>query len=127
MQATLTISHMLVRLTGVLLLILGLLIWAERAFNLISVHTIVGLVFVLALWVHAALSARAGGSTGLAAGVAATGLVVVVLGMAQRNLLPGDLHWVIQIVHLLIGMAAVAMAEIIGGRLRRNRLRAATA
>jgi hypothetical protein len=124
MQTTLTIAHMLVRITGVLLLILGLLIWTE-GINLILVHMLLGLVFVLALWVLAGVSTRAGVPTGLAAGVAALGLLVLLLGMTQTSLLPGGAHWVIQILHLLIGMAAVGSGEAIGGRLRRNRLGAA--
>jgi hypothetical protein len=126
MQATLTISLMLVRITGVLLLILGLLIWTEGASGLIPIHMLLGLVMVLSMWVLAAVSTRAGVPTGLAAGVAVLGLVVLVLGMTQASLLPGSSHWVIQIVHLLIGMAAVGSGEVIGGRLRRNRLAAAT-
>lgn len=118
---------MLVRISGVLLLILGLLIWTEGAFGLVPIHMLLGLVLVLSMWVLAGVSTRAGISIGLAAGVALTGLVVLVLGMTQASLLPGSSHWVIQVLHLLIGMAAVASGEIIGGRLRRNRLTAATA
>jgi hypothetical protein len=116
---------MLVRITGVLLLILGLLIWTEGASGLIPIHMLLGLVLVIAMWVLAAVSTRAGVPTGLAAGVAILGLVVLVLGMTQASLLPGSAHWVIQILHLLIGMAAVGSGEAIGGRLRRNRLTAA--
>jgi hypothetical protein len=126
MQRILTISLMLVRITGVLLLILGLLIWTEGASGLIPIHMLLGLVLVIAMWVLAAVSTRAGVPTGLAAGVAVTGLVVLLLGMTQASLLPGSFHWVIQILHLLIGMAAVGSGEVIGGRLRRNRLAAAT-
>jgi hypothetical protein len=125
MRATLTISLMLVRVSGVLLLILGLLIWTEGTFGLIPIHMLLGLVLVVALWVLAAVSTRAGVPTGLAAGVGLGGLVVLVLGVTQASLLPGSGHWVIQIVHLLIGMAAVGSAEIIGGRLRRYREAAA--
>src|ERR1700730_11877593 len=105
MQATLTISLMLVRITGALLLILGLLIWTEGAFNLIPIHMLLGLVLVLSLWVLAAVSTRAGVPTGLAVGVAVLAVVMLALGMTQAALLPGSLHWVIQVVHLLIGMA----------------------
>jgi len=125
MQATLTISLMLVRISGVLLLILGLLIWTEGAGGLIPIHMLLGLVLVLSMWVLAAVSTRAGVSTGLAAGVAVGGLVVLVFGMTQTSLLPGGSHWVIQILHLLVGMAAVASGEVIGGTVRRNRVAAA--
>jgi hypothetical protein len=127
MQTILTVSHWLVRITGVLQLILGLLIWTETSmYSLVNVHTLLGIVFVLSLWVLAAVSTRAGIPVGMAAGVAVAGLVVLALGMTQRGLLPGSLHWVIQVIHLLIGMAAVGSGEAIAGRLRRNRLAVAT-
>jgi hypothetical protein len=57
-----------------------------------------------------------------AAGVIILGLIALVFGMVQTSLLPGSSHWIIQILHLLIGMAAVASGETIGGRVRRVRL-----
>ena len=61
MQTTLTISHMLVRITGVLQLILGLLMWTEPSFFYVRMpHMVLGVVFVLSLWVLAAVSTRAG-------------------------------------------------------------------
>jgi hypothetical protein len=122
MRLVLTSAQMLVRITGVLQLILGLLIWAENMFNLVGIHTLIGLVFVLSLWVLAAVSTRAGVPTTQAAGVIILGLIALVFGMVQTSLLPGSLHWIIQILHLLIGMAAVASGETIGGRVRRVRL-----
>jgi hypothetical protein len=122
MRLVLTSAQMLVRITGVLQLILGLLIWAENMFNLVGIHTLIGLVFVLSLWVLAAVSTRAGVPTTQAAGVIILGLIALIFGMVQTSLLPGSLHWIIQILHLLIGMAAVASGETIGGRVRRVRL-----
>jgi hypothetical protein len=127
MSTILTIAQWLVRISGVLLLILGLLIWTEGAFGLIQIHTLLGLVLVVSLWVLAGVSTRAGIPVGMAAGVAVAGLVVLVLGMTQTSLLPGGSHWVIQILHLLVGLAAVGSGEAIGGRLRRNRLATAAA
>jgi hypothetical protein len=122
MRLVLTSAQMLVRITGVLQLILGLLIWAENMFGLVGIHTLIGLVFVLSLWVLAAVSTRAGVPTTQAAGVIILGLIALIFGMVQTSLLPGSLHWIIQILHLLIGMAAVASGETIGGRVRRVRL-----
>ncbi len=116
---------MLVRISGVLQLILGLLIWTESGANLVPLHMLLGLVFVLSLWVLAAVSVRADVPVGLAAGAAVAGLLVLVLGMTQAGLMPGSSHWVIQVIHLLIGIAAVGLGEVIGGRVRRNGLRAA--
>ena len=49
MQTTLTIARMLVRITGVLQLILGLLLWGGVALGLIPLHMLLKLVFILSL------------------------------------------------------------------------------
>jgi hypothetical protein len=125
MQAVLTIAQWLVRITGVLQLIMGLLIWFENQFGLIQSHMLIGLVLVIALIVLAAVAARAGVPTGMAVSVAILAVIVLVFGMTQASILPGSLHWIVQILHLLLGMAAVGMGEAIGGRLRRSRVSSA--
>src|SRR6266542_3332293 len=124
MQLALTIAHWLVRITGVLLLILGLLIWTESAFTLIGIHMLLGLVLVVSMWVFALAAIRLGGPPGLAAGVAILGIIVLWFGLRQTEFLPrpDPNHWIVQVVHLLLGMAAVGIAEALGGRLRRARL-----
>jgi hypothetical protein len=127
MKVTYTIAQMLVRITGVLLLILGLLIWTENMNNLTSIHMLIGVVFVVSLVVFAVAARQQGGSLGVAIGLAVLAIVVLGLGMTQMSLLPrpDPNHWIVQIVHLLIGMAALGLAEATGGRVRRLRLAAA--
>ncbi len=122
MKTTATVLQMLVRLCGLILITLGILFWTGNAVTLIPVHMLLGLILVLSLWVLAALSVQAGVPIGMAAGAAVTGLIALVLGMTQDSLLPGGAHWVIQVLHLLVGMAAAGPGEMIGGRLRRKRL-----
>jgi hypothetical protein len=47
----------------------------------------------------------------------AWGLVVPILGLSQDGLLPGPAHWVIQVLHLLVGLAAIGLAEALSVRL----------
>ena len=122
MQVVLTVAQWVVRISGVLLLILGLLIWTENMLALISVHTLLGLLLFVSLLLLAALSPQVGVPVGLAAGVAVVAIVMLALGMTQDSLLPGPSHWIIQILHLLVGMTAVGMGEAIGGRMRRARM-----
>ncbi len=37
----------------------------------------------------------------------------------QTRWLIGSNHWVIQVIHLLLGLSAIGLAEMIGGRYRR--------
>jgi hypothetical protein len=126
MRATLTIAQMLVRITGVLTLVLGLLFWSGDALNLIPVHMLLGVILVLSLWLLAALASQAGVPPAMAAGAALIGLITLILGLVQDSLLPGSTHWIIQVLHLLVGMAAIGSGEMIGGRLRRRRVATST-
>jgi len=125
MRIATTVIQMLIRLLGLIMIVLGLLFWTGNALALIPVHMLLGIVLVLLLWVQAALAARAGVGAGMVALAFVWGLVVVALGMTQSQLLPGDFHWVIKLLHLLVGMAAIGLAERLATRAKRDRLPAA--
>jgi len=87
-----------------------------------------GILLVLALWIQAALAVRAGVGIALPVVAFGWGIVVVALGMTQDTLLPGDLHWLIKVLHLLVGVGAVGQAESLAVRtLRREPARLAHA
>ena len=127
MQLTFTVAQWLVRGCGVLLLILGLLFWTGDALGLIPVHMLLGVLLVFGLWLEAALASQMNVPVGLVATAAVLGLIVLALGLTQTSLLPGSGHWIIQVLHLLVGVAAIASGEMIGGRVRRDRLATASA
>jgi hypothetical protein len=83
---------------------------------------LLGFVLVLLLWALAGLAARAGAGLGLAGLGIVWGLVVVALGMTQTRLLPGDFHWVIKLLHLLVGLAALGLAERLAAGIKRQLL-----
>ena len=93
--------------SGALLLVLGIVIWTGNGDQLIPVHVAFGIVLVISLWTIAAIAARAGVASGTVAFAAAWGLLVVILGLAQEELLPGSWHWTIQVLHLVISMGAI--------------------
>lgn len=127
MSMTATVAQWIVRITGVLLLILGLLLWTRDVpASLIPVHMLLGVVMILALWLLAATASTQGVPIGMSVGVAILGLITLIVGGTQRDLLPDPgTHWIIQVIHLLLGMATVGSAEMLGGRLRRLRVAAA--
>jgi hypothetical protein len=118
MRTAVTALQMAIRLDAAILVILGLLFWTGNAFNLIPIHMLLGLLLVLMLWAIAALGATQGVPIGMVVAAGIWGLVVVWLGLNQDSLLPGDLHWIIRVLHLLVGVAAVGLAESIGVRIR---------
>jgi hypothetical protein len=110
-----------VRVAGLVMVALGVLFWTGNALALVPVHMLIGLLVVLALWALAVLAGAAGVNPALVALAFAWGLLVPVLGVTQERLLPGAGHWVIQVLHLVVGLLAIAQAENLARRTRRRR------
>jgi hypothetical protein len=116
MKSAVTIAQVLVRATGVIQLVLGLLFWTGNATGLVPLHMLIGFLLVLGLWTVAGLAARAGVQPGLVALAAVWGLAVAVLGLTQEELLPGSAHWLVQVLHLLVGLGAIGLSENLAAR-----------
>ena len=120
MKTMTTIAQILVRAAGLTQIVLGVLFWTGNALTLIPVHMLAGIVLVLSLWALAGLAAWAGVSRGLVALAIVWGLVVPILGLTQTQLLPGSLHWVIRVVHLLVGMGAMGLGERLAAQVKQS-------
>lgn len=112
-------AQMTVRACGIVLILLGVLFWTGNADSLRPVHILLGLVLVLGLWTLAFLAARSHVAIGLAVLALAWGVVAPALGLTQVNLLTGGWHWVVQVVHLLVGLGAIGIAEVLGVRIKK--------
>jgi hypothetical protein len=113
-------ARMGIRITGAIQIILGLILWPGSADALIPVHMLVGIVLVICLWVLAYGAARLGVSPVLVAVAVIWGLVTPILGVAQENLATGSAHWVVQVLHLLVGIGAIGLGEMLGGAIART-------
>ena len=120
MKIATSVLQTLVRLSGLTLIVLGMLFWTGHALTLIPVHMLVGFVLVLSLWTLAVLAARAGVHPAFVALAIVWGLIVPILGLTQQRLLPGDAHWVIQVLHLLVGLGAIGQAEGLAACIKRR-------
>jgi hypothetical protein len=92
-------------------LALGLAFWTGRLLAYLPAHMLNGLLFVVLLEAQAALAAWAGVSWRLVAFAVAWGLVVPIFGMTQAEILPGAVHWTVQVAHLVVGLVAMGLAE----------------
>lgn len=117
MRAVATVLRIFVGLDGLILIALGLLFWTGNADPLVPVHMLLGIALVLALWVLAALAAVAGVNLGLVALAFVWGLIVPALGLTQTRLLPGGAHWIVQVLHLLVGITAIGLAQVLAMRI----------
>lgn len=116
MRTTLLLSRIVLRASILILLVLGILFWSGHALALVPLHMAFGLLLVLCLWTLAGLAASRGAPVGVAVAAAAWGLAVIAFGASHARLLPGAGHWVIQVLHLLVGLGTVGFAERIGRR-----------
>ncbi len=107
----LPLLRILMRLSITVLLVLGILFWTGHAYALVQVHMAFGLIFVLGLWALAGIAAARGAPLPVVIGAVMLGLLVLALGMTQTRLLPGDYHWLIRVLHLVLGMGAMGLAE----------------
>ncbi|MDQ3808728.1 MAG: hypothetical protein M3336_00385 [Chloroflexota bacterium] len=110
--------QMLIRLLALVLLALGLAFWTNNLRDLIPLHMLLGVLLVVCLWLLAVLAVRARAPAGLVLGSLLGGIIVVWLGLSQTGLLPGEQHWLVQVVHLASGVGAVGLAEALGRRIR---------
>ncbi len=110
-----------VRIVGVVLIVLGFLFWTGHSFALVPLHRQLGVALVILLWILAGIAIRAGVPAGLVFSSILWGLLVVFFGITMGQFLPGRSHEVIRILHFLIGLGAIGLAESLGARIKRSR------
>lgn len=108
-------TRMVARSIAVIEVVLGVLFWTGHADSFVNVHIAVGLLLVLDLWVAVALGLRAGAPVGLAVVALIWSVGMPVFGLIQTSLLSGSAHAIVQVVHLLVGLAAVGLIEALAG------------
>jgi hypothetical protein len=122
------VSAMVLRVAAVFALILGILFWinvipgSDNLSNPVtSVHMTLGIIVTICLVILGVLMINTkGGNVGLGVGAIILAILVIALGLTQTRLLVADsVHWIVQVVHLLFGLAAIGVGEMINGRYRR--------
>jgi flagellar motor component MotA len=114
-----TIFDWILRIAGAVALVLGLLIWAFQLDNITNIHMLFGLLVTLALLVISFLATLTRGLRLLGIIGIVYAFVLPLLGVNQETLLVGNLHWLIQVLHLLVGVGALVLAGVISMRYRR--------
>lgn len=110
---------LIARLALMATLALGLLYWIFDI-SYINIHMslgITGAVGLLALGIVAILTR---GMRLLGVGSTIYAIILAVFGMTQSRILPGDLHWLIQTAHMLVGLGAMGVALLVDRRYQRR-------
>ena len=123
------IAIMVLRVAVLFNLITGIIFWTGNADPLQIVHIIFGILAVISLWVVGIMQGLRGGSFGLALATFVVGFLLALVGLFQKNWLPEATsanHWIIQVIHLVLGLAAIGLGEMVAGRYRRLTEKSAT-
>jgi uncharacterized membrane protein len=112
---TARILQIVVGIAGLCALVLGLFIWIANI-DLTDIHMLFGLLVTLGLLVMSiiALTARGLRIWGMVGIVYA--IIVLIFGVSQVNMLVGNLHWLIQTLHTLVGIGAIVLTGELGAR-----------
>jgi hypothetical protein len=121
MRTATLVTMWIVRLSGIVQLALGLLFWTGRALNYIPFHIQNGFLIVLGLWTLAVLALVVRGRPALAGFAIVWGLALPAFGMTQMTLLVGPRHWIIRVIHLLMGLIALGVADALAMHVLRTR------
>jgi hypothetical protein len=116
------IAIMTMRLLVLIVLILGILFWTHVAGGLlVVVHMGLGILIALLLLILGGLIVTVKGrNIGLAIAAFVIAIGMIALGLRQQAILTNSpLHWTIQVAHLLLGLLALGIAEMIAGRYKR--------
>jgi hypothetical protein len=78
---------------------------------------LLGLLAVGALWIIGVAQALLpSGSWTIAALTIMVGGLMIALGLTQTSLMAGDFHWVVRIIHLLVGLLTIGMGHMAAAR-----------
>jgi len=112
----------LIRLCGVAALVLGLAFWFGYAGSFIQLHIVLGILLVLSLWALAGIALWEGVRRDLISFVVVWGVVIWVFGVTQNQILPGGLHWLVEVGHLVAGGIAIVLGIVLGNAVVNRRV-----
>jgi len=107
------------RIAGVITLLLGLTFWITSLNSIPGIHMLFGIVFVLSFLILSIMMVFTRGVRLLGAIGIVYALIIPVFGITQAGLLAGDLHWLIRIAHMLVGIGAMGVIQAVYTRYQR--------
>jgi len=119
------IIQIIAGIAGLLALVLGLSMWFAQTYVVLPLHMILGLIVTLGLLITSILALVTNGLRTLGVIGIIYAIIIPVFGLTQTGMLQGDLHWLIQVAHLLVGIGAMGLIGNIAARYRRLKQAAA--
>jgi hypothetical protein len=112
---TARIVQIIVGLAGLCALVLGLLIWIANI-DLTVIHILFGLLVTLGLLAMSIIALVARGLRIWGMVGISYAIILLIFGVAHSNLLVGNLHWLIQTLHTLVGIGALVLTGFLAAR-----------
>ncbi len=129
MNILVRVAAMGVRIFGAIVLVLGIIFFFASNLTdnntVLLIHITSGVIVALSVIVLGSAQAMRGGSPGLAAGAIVLGIAAYFFGLYQANILPDNGHWIIEILHLVIGIALIGLGEMSGAKFKKLQTKSA--
>ena len=103
------VLNVLIRAAAGSALVLGLAFWLGYARALTLLHMGLGIGLVVCVWATSWVAWSSNTRRGLAALGVVCGVITWAVGITQSVVLPGPFHWVVQVVHLALGIITTAV------------------
>lgn len=107
------------RITGIFQIVTGLAFWLGYWQGQIGHHMMTGVLLTVMIWLLALLGGFSDVNKTLVAVAFLWGVLLMLLGFSQMSLMIGSAHWVIRVVHLLVGLGGMGLGEALARRIRR--------
>jgi hypothetical protein len=116
MALSTVILRWIVRVAFLAGLLLGITLWLGRGYSLLRLHMWLGFIVAFALLAIVVLSLLAKVKPALPIISLLWAVALPVVGIAQLHVMPGGNHWIIQIIHLILALGAIGLAEALAKR-----------
>ena len=113
----------ILRLTFLASLALGIGLWMGHGYAFLQVHMWLGFIVTFALLLIVLLSFLARVRPALPLISLLWAIALPFIGIAQLRMMPGPNHWVVRVVHLLLGLGAIGLGEALAKRAAQGRNR----
>jgi hypothetical protein len=116
MALSIVILRWVIRLAFLAGLLLGIVLWLGHGYSLLRLHMWIGFIVAFALLAIVIVSLLARVKPVLPVIALLWAIALPVIGIAQLHVMPGSGHWVIQVIHLILGLGAIGLGEALAKR-----------
>jgi hypothetical protein len=111
MTLSITLLRWVLRIGFLIAIALGLALWSGRGYAYVQPHMWIGFILTFDLLFLVILSLLARVRLALPLFTLVWAIALPVLGIAQTRIMAGASHWLIQVVHLILGLGAIGLGE----------------